>query len=234
MKKRIICIIPARGGSKGVPKKNIKLLNGKPLMQYTYEFAKQLGIFETICLSTDSIEIFNIGNNLGMEVPFLRPEIISTDNSSSLDVIKHAVEYYKKVLNKEFDFVCLLQPTVPFRDADLLLNEIILFLKQQEYDTLISFRKVPHKYNPEWVFKMNSESNAVLPLDENGITKRRQDLLNYYYRDGSLYLFKIENLLSDSIYGNSILPIILTDNNDVNIDTIEDWIEAEEHANRFL
>jgi|688.fasta_scaffold820095_1 CMP-N,N'-diacetyllegionaminic acid synthase len=234
MKKRIICIIPARGGSKGVPKKNIKLLNGKPLMQYTYEFAKQLGIFETICLSTDSIEIFNIGNNLGMEVPFLRPEIISTDNSSSLDVIKHAVEYYKKVLNKEFDFVCLLQPTVPFRDADLFLNEIILFLKQQEYDTLISFRKVPHKYNPEWVFKMNSESNAVLPLDENGITKRRQDLLNYYYRDGSLYLFKIENLLSDSIYGNSILPIILTDNNDVNIDTIEDWIEAEEHANRFL
>jgi CMP-N,N'-diacetyllegionaminic acid synthase len=234
MEKKIICIIPARGGSKGVPKKNIKLLNGKPLLQHTYEFAKQLGVFDTICLSTDSVEILNIGNNLGIEVPFLRPEAISRDNSSSLDVVIHAVEYYKQVLNRQYDFVCLLQPTVPFRDVNVFFEKIGEFLNQQVHDTLISFREVPHKFNPEWVFKMDVESNTVFPLYEKGIIKRRQDLNNYYFRDGSLYLFKIENLLLNSIYGNSIWPIILNDGNDVNIDTIEDWMKAEELAKKFI
>jgi CMP-N,N'-diacetyllegionaminic acid synthase len=227
MEKKVICIIPARGGSKGVPKKNIKLLNGKPLLQYTYEFAKELGIFKSICLSTDSDEISNIGKNLGIEVPFKRPDSISRDDTSSLEVVMHAVEYYKRVNNYTFDFICLLQPTVPFRDPDVLLKSMIDFLNQEQYDTLITFREVPHKYNPDWVFKFDIESKAVYPVDRNGVLKRRQDLSKYYFRDGSIYLFKTQNLLSNSIYGNLIMPVILTDQNDVNIDTMEDWIKAE-------
>jgi len=226
MEKRVICIIPARGGSKGVPKKNIKLLNGKPLVQYTYEFARKLGIFDTICLSTDSEEVLNIASRLGMDTPFLRPESISKDETSTFEVVKHAIEFYKVNLDKEFDYVCLLQPTVPFRDIEYLLPRILEHMSNSEVDTIVSFREVPHQYNPKWLFMLKENSSYILPIDKNGILKRRQDLNKYFHRDGSIYLFKVKNLVSNSIYGDFIAPIILSDSNDINIDTMKDWDKA--------
>jgi CMP-N,N'-diacetyllegionaminic acid synthase len=233
VKKKIICIIPARSGSKGVPGKNVKLLGGKPLLQYTVEFAKNLGIFETICLSTDSEKIRHIGIELGIETPFLRPAILALDDSSSFDVVKHVIDFYKSNLKKDFDYVCLLQPTVPFRDADNILPVLIDKMSLPHVDTIISFREVPHKYNPEWLFNFDEISNTVLPLSKSGIVLRRQDLQRFYYRDGSIYVFKVDNLKSDSIYGNHISPIILSDNMDINIDNMEDWLKAENYLSFY-
>lgn len=232
MTKKIICIIPARGGSKGVPKKNIKILNGKPLLQYTYEFALKLNIFNTICLSTDSMEISDIGKKLGIDTPFIRPESISTDESSSLEVVKHAIDFYKKNFNKVFDYVCLLQPTVPFRDIEVLSPKIIECINNSKADTFISFREVPHQYNPQWLFKLDKKSKYITPIDNIGIVTRRQDLKKFYHRDGSIYIFKVQNLESNSIYGKNIVPIILMDKNDINIDTMEDWTRAEMYLNK--
>ena len=233
MNKKIICIIPARGGSKGVPKKNIKILNGKPLLQYSYEFAIKLNIFNTICLSTDSKEISDIGKKIGLDTPFIRPESISTDESSSFEVVKHAIDFYKINFNKVFDYVCLLQPTVPFRDIDVLLPKIIESINNSKVDTIISFREVPHQYNPQWLFKLDKNSKYISPIDKAGIVTRRQDLKSFYHRDGSIYIFKVKNLESNSIYGNFIFPILLNDKNDINIDTMEDWSRAEIYLNKL-
>ncbi len=229
MNKKIICIIPARSGSKGVPGKNIKLLGGIPLVSYTIEFAKKLGIFETICLTTDSEEIRKLGLNSGIEVPFLRPDHLSQDNSSSLDFVIHAIDFYKSNFEKDFEYVCLLQPTVPFRDSLKILPELINLISQPEIDTVISFRVVPHKYNPEWMFEFCDFEKRMKPLSFSGIISRRQDLKSYYFRDGSIYLFKTNNLKYNSIYGNNIYPIILNDDKDINIDTIDDWESAEKY-----
>jgi N-acylneuraminate cytidylyltransferase len=235
MNMRILCIIPARGGSKGVPKKNVKLLNGKPLLQYTYEFALKLNIFDNICLSTDSIEISSIGKNLGIEVPFLRPESISTDSSSSFEFIEHALNYFELNLKSTFDYVCLLQPTVPFRDHNLFLPQIKKFLNSPDFDTLISFREVPHQYNPQWLFRIEKNSTTISPLNKNGVKKRRQDLDKFYCRDGALYLFKTSNIRSaQSIYGSKIMPLILCDSNDFNIDTMNDWVKVEKYLENII
>ena len=146
----IIAIIPARGGSKGVPRKNIKVLGGKPLIYYTIQTALEAN-FKKVIVSTDDEEIAIISKSLGAEVPFLRPSSISGDKDSSLSLIQHAVKYFE---NENFDFkaICLLQPTYPFRTQELI-NSCVKKLENPLYDSVISVLEVPDKYNPDWILK---------------------------------------------------------------------------------
>lgn len=225
---KILGIIPARGGSKGIQGKNIKLLAGKPLLAYTTESAKASKSLERVILSSDDKNIIAAGRKLGIEVPFVRPADLAGDVTSSLEVIQHAVNFLKGQ-GEKFDAVCLLQPTTPFRSAGLIDLAIEKFTKGN-YDSLISVREVPEEYNPHWSFE---EKNGELELatGEKEIIKRRQDLPKSYHRDGAIYITKTSVLLEqNSLYGNKIGFINTTGSPYVNIDTPEDWEKAERLA----
>lgn len=222
---KILGLIPARGGSKGVPKKNIKPLLGKPLIGYTIDVAHNSTLLNKTILSSDNNEIINISKKLGLEVPFVRPLELATDQSSTIDVVIHALKYYKSI-GEDFDAVCLLQVTNPFRTANFIDKAIRKFIEAKT-DALISVLEVPHEFNPHWVFEANGNENLKISTGEQQIITRRQDLPKAYYRDGSIYITKSDVILNQrSLYGKSISYILGDKNRHVNIDTLSDWEKA--------
>ncbi|WP_372920500.1 cytidylyltransferase domain-containing protein [Salegentibacter sp.] len=221
---KILGLIPARGGSKGIPGKNIKLLGGKPLLQYTWEAAKRASLLDKVILSSEDQEIIEVAKNLGLEVPFTRPEELAHDETPSIEVIKHALNFFKEK-GENFDAVCLMQPTTPFRSPGLLDACIKKFV-ENNLDSLISVREVPAEFNPHWVFE-EKEGLLKLATGEESIIPRRQELPKAYFRDGAIYLTKTEVLLEqNSLYGKRTGFYDTTGTPYVNIDTPEDWEKA--------
>jgi CMP-N-acetylneuraminic acid synthetase len=224
---RILSIIPARGGSKGVPGKNIKLLNGKPLLQYTAEIALESQYLTAVILSSDDTQIVKVAKRLGIQVPFLRPAELALDTTPTIDAIIHALQWYESQAIF-FDAVCLLQVTSPFRTVEFLNKAIEKFITSG-CDSLVSVQKVPHEYNPHWTFEVNSEGNLKIATGEDQIVNRRQELPDVYHRDGSIYITKTEVLLQQhSLYGKSISFIESSPEFYVNIDTLADWEKAKQ------
>lgn len=223
---RVLGIIPARGGSKGVPRKNIKLLGNKPLLQYTSDVALKSNLIDTLLLSSDDDQIIKVGKSLGIEVPFKRPLDLAIDTAPTLPVIQHALNYYKNI-GEEFDAVCLLQVTSPFRTVDFLNKAISKFIAT-DTDSLVSVQEVPHEFNPHWVFEETANGNLKIATGEEKIISRRQNLPKAYHRDGSIYLTKTSVILEqNSLYGNSIAYVTSPKDWYVNIDTMADWYKAE-------
>lgn len=225
---KILAIIPARGGSKGVPNKNIKHLNGKPLMSYTSEIALKSKFLNKVIVSTDDYEIAEVAKSLGLDVPFIRPNNLAADTSPTLPVIQHALNHFKE-LGEEFDAVCLLQVTSPSRTLDFLNNCIAKFILK-EPDSLISVLEIPHQFNPHWVFEENEIGNLSISTGEKKIIVRRQELPKAYYRDGSVYITKSKIILEEnSLFGSKISYLINPVEHNVNIDTLNDWLKAEKY-----
>lgn len=221
---RILGIIPARGGSKGVPGKNIKLLGELPLLAYTAKSALASKQLSKVILSTDSPSIAAVAQHYGIEVPFLRPETLATDTASSIAVVQHAVSYLENQ-GEFFDAVCLLQPTSPFRPKGFIDLAIQKFI-HDDVDALVSVLPVPHEFNPHWVFEPNEKGLLQIATGEQEIIKRRQDLPPAYFRDGALYITKTSVIKEGSFYGAKLSYI---ENNPafyVNIDTEADWEKA--------
>lgn len=224
---KILAIIPARGGSKGVPGKNIKLLNGKPLLAYTSEIALQSKQLTEVIVSTEDESIMEVAKNWGIKVPFVRPMTLAQDNTPTLDVLVHALQWYEKQ-HVFFDAVCLLQVTSPFRTVQFLDKAIEKFM-EKDTDSLVSVQKVPHEFNPHWIFEENEQGNLKIATGETEIISRRQELPTAYHRDGSIYLTKTEVILNKhSLYGKSTAFIESDSESYVNIDTLQDWEKAEE------
>jgi CMP-N,N'-diacetyllegionaminic acid synthase len=224
---KILAIIPVRGGSKGIPGKNIKLLNGKPLLVYTSEIALQSKHLTEVIVSTEDKQIIETAKSLGIKVPFVRPMELAQDNTPTIDVIIHALKWYQNQ-NVFFDAVCLLQVTSPFRTVDFLDKAIEKFI-ETDSDSLVSVQRVPHEYNPHWTFEVNFDGNLKIATGETKIISRRQELPTAYHRDGSIYITKKDVLLKDhSLYGKSITFIESDAEFYVNIDTIQDWEKAED------
>lgn len=228
---KILALIPARSGSKGVPNKNIKLLDGLPLIAYTIKQALESHCFTKIVVSTDTEEIAEIAKHYGAEVPFLRPKELATDTTSSITVAQHAITFFEEK-NTFFDAVCLLQPTAPFREKRFIEDAISKF-SQQAADALVSVLPVPDEYNPHWTFEKDSNGFLTIATGENEIIKRRQDLPKTYFRDGSIYLTKANFIKKGTFYGNQLSfiesnPLLYT-----NIDTPLDWQRAEEHIHKI-
>lgn len=221
---RVLGIIPARGGSKGVPGKNKKMLGSKPLIAYTIEAAKESTLLTDSIISTDDPEIQAIGHEYDIEVPFLRPVHLASDTAKSIDVVIHALDFLKDK-GRVYDAVCLLQPTVPFREAQSI-DEAIRTYVQQEFDSLISVLPVPHEYNPHWVFIENEGALSISTGDAEIIT-RRQELPQAYHRDGSIYLVAKSVIDKGTFYGSKMGFVTSNPQKHVNIDTLEDWKEAE-------
>jgi CMP-N,N'-diacetyllegionaminic acid synthase len=230
---RILGIIPARGGSKGIPGKNIKLLNGKPLLAYTSEIALASNHLTKVVLSSDDKTIISKAIELGIEVPFVRRAELALDTTPTIDVIIDVLNWFGNK-NIFFDAVCLLQVTSPFRSVAFLDEALHKFILSG-CDSLISVQKVPHEYNPHWTFEINEKGNLTIATGENKIIPRRQELPEAFHRDGSVYITRTSVILNQqSLYGKTITYLESPKETHVNIDTVEDWEKAEKIARNFL
>ena len=223
---RILGLIPARGGSMGVPRKNIKLLGGIPLINYTINSALNCPLLSDVIVSTEDEEIAEISKKSGAKVSFIRPLELASNKAPSIDTIRHAINFFI-ALDETYDAVCLLQPTVPFRDSNDIDKAISIFSKNDS-DSLISVQEIPHKFNPHWAFLESSESDHLkLATGGDQIISRRQDLPKAFFRDGSIYITKTQTILEDnSLYGKNI-SYYHNKKDTINIDTLEDWALAE-------
>lgn len=225
---KVLGLIPARGGSKGVPRKNIRELCGKPLIQYTIDAALAAEKLDEVMVSTEDEEIAAIAKNLGAAVPFLRPEELASDDSPTIDAVVHVLHSYQK-LGKFFDAVCLLQPTNPLRTS-LLIDSCIEKFEITKADSLLSVRSVPHEFNPHWIYEVSESNFLKLATGETEIIPRRQQLPPAYYRDGSIYITKASVILEQhSLYGAKISYFNVDHLDHVNIDTEQDWKKAEKN-----
>ncbi|WP_333600060.1 acylneuraminate cytidylyltransferase family protein [Flavobacterium sp.] len=222
---RILGLIPARGGSKGVPRKNIKLLGKKPLIEYTIDAAKESKFLTDILVSTDDEEIAIAAELSGYKPPFLRPQELAEDTSTSLEVVQHAVAFFESQ-NIFFDAVCLLQPTNPFREMGCIDKAIEKFIAA-DADCLVSVLAIPHEYNPHWAFEETGNGLLKIATADETIIPRRQDLPKAFHRDGSIYITKTEVIKNGSLFGKSIAYIESNPQFHVNIDTMKDWELAE-------
>lgn len=222
---RILGLIPARGGSKGVPKKNIKLLGTKPLLVYTIDAAKSSKLITEIVVSTDDEEIAILAAVYGCKPPFLRPAEFAEDTSTSLEVVQHAISFFESK-NIFFDAVCLLQPTTPFREKGSIDIAIEKFITSKS-DCLISVLPIPPEYNPHWAFEENEKSLLKIATGDATIIPRRQELPQAFHRDGAIYISKTDVIKGGSFYGKSIAYIESNPEFYVNIDTMDDWELAE-------
>lgn len=224
---RILGLVPARGGSKGILGKNIKPLAGKPLVAYTFDSIRESKLLTQTIVSTDDAEIANTCKSLGLTVPFLRPADLAADKSPTLPVITHALDFFAEN-DVFFDAVCLLQVTSPFRESGLIDRAIEKFI-QSDADALVSVLPVPHEYNPHWVFEPNEKGFLKIATGEKEIITRRQELPPAYIRDGAIYITKTAVIQEqNSLYGKSLAFIENQSDIHVNLDTLDDWQKAEQ------
>lgn len=227
---QILGLITARGGSKGVPGKNIKPLGGKPLLQYSIDAARSCPGIQRLVLSTDDPAIAECGKALGAEVPFMRPEALALDNTPTLPVVQHVLQELAKT-GAHFDAVCLLQPTSPFRRESLLNDCITRFIESQA-DTLITVRKVPAEYNPHWTFEEKQDGLLRISTGEENIIPRRQELPVAWHRDGQVYITLSSVIQNENtLLGKKMVGFDNSLSAPINIDTMEDWYKAEAYIN---
>ena len=229
---KVLGLIPARGGSKGIPLKNQKELGGKPLLQYTIEAALGSKLLDNVIFSSEDATLIDLARRMGAEVSFVRPAHLASDTASSIAVVEHALEALA-AMGRNYDAICLLQVTNPFRTSQFIDNAILKF-KEAGTDSLVSVLKVPHEFNPHWIYEVSEKNTLKLSTGENEIIKRRQDLPVAYYRDGSIYITKSDIVTSQhSLYGKEISYIESDPERHVNIDTIQDWERAVVLAEKF-
>lgn len=215
---KILYLIPARGGSKGVPNKNIKLLAGKPLIAYSITEALKIAKKEDICVSTDSIPIKQVAESMGLEVPFLRPDEIASDTATTESVILHALDYYKHK-GIHYDFVVLLQPTSPLRKAIHIEEAIALINK--DVDLIVSVKETDA--NPYYVLFQENEE-GILEKSKKGVFTRRQDCPVVYELNGAIYVIRVNALLKLGYQNLKKTKYLMPKK--VSID-IDDWLDFE-------
>jgi CMP-N,N'-diacetyllegionaminic acid synthase len=222
---RVLGLIPARGGSKGVPRKNVRSLGGKPLLQYTADAALAARHLARVVLSTDDPEIAGIGRAIGLDVPFIRPAEFAQDSAPMFPVIAHALRHLEDSGDR-FDAVCLLQPTTPFRTREDI-DACIDLLVETGADTVITVLPVPPEHNPHWVYFRSEEGMLRLSTGEKTPIPRRQDLPPAFHREGSVYVTRCQTIERGTLYGPRVVGHVVDPATRVNIDDPRDWERAE-------
>lgn len=223
---RVLGVVPARGGSKGVPRKNVRLLAGKPLLQYTAEAALAASRLTRVILSTDDEEIAEVGRQCGLDVPFIRPVELARDDTPMLPVVQHAIGAVEAE-DTLYDAVCLLQPTNPMRTS-AQIDGCIELLETSGADAVMTVLPVPAEYNPHWVYFRTTDGELKLSTGEPQPIPRRQALPAAYHREGSVYVARCEVVMrEDSLYGRRTLGYEVDPEWSVNIDDPSDWARAE-------
>lgn len=220
---KILVIIPARGGSKGIPYKNIKPLNGKPLIHYTIDVARGIAKDEDICVSTDDPEIIKCVENYGLKVPFVRPAELATDTAGTYEVLLHALDFYEKQ-GKTYDIVLLLQNTSPFRTKKQVKEAIALY--NPEIDMVVSVKEC--SANPYYNCFEEDENGYLHISKGNGQYTRRQDVPTAYEYNGAIYVINPESLKKMPLgkFAKRI-KYVMDDLHSVDLDNMIDWKFAE-------
>lgn len=217
---KVLVVIPARGGSKGILKKNIKLLKNKPLILYSIDVAKSIVSSDNICISTDDDEIINLVESYGTTVPFKRPPELATDTASTNDVLLHAISYYESK-DSYYDIVILLQPTSPLRTALHVKNAMLLY--NQNIDMVVSVRE---SHAPAVLCKENETGYLEDIFNKDNL--RRQDIPVYYEYDGSIYIINIKSLKENGLAKlKKKIKYIMPIKESIDIDNQFDWEIAE-------
>ena len=219
-----IAIIPARSGSKGLKDKNIKLLNGKPLLAYSIEAAIKSKCFDTIIVSTDSKKYADIAIKYGAEVPFLRTKKNSSDKSGAWDVVKEVLDSYKKQ-NKEYDTFMYLQPTSPLRSENDIKKAYKLY-KDLKANSIVSVCET--EVSPLYCYHLPKDNNLSKVLNIENENKRRQDTGKYYTMNGSIYLANVKSFLkTNDIYKKKCYAYVMDKTSSIDIDDEIDFTIAE-------
>ena len=223
---RVLGLVPARGGSKGIPRKNIKLLAGKPLLQYTAEAALAASRLSRVVLSTEDREIAELGARCGLDVPFLRPAELASDETPTLPVVQHAL-LWLEAFGDRYDAVCLLQPTSPLRLPEDI-DGCVELLETKDADAVITILKVPAEYNPHWVYFRGDGGLLRLSTGEADPIPRRQELPSAFHREGSVYVTRRKVVMEQSsLFGARTAGYLVAADRSVNIDDSKDWQRAE-------
>lgn len=225
---RILALIPARGGSKGIPKKNIKLIAGKPLIEYTIDAAKKSRYIDSIVLSSDSEEILEYGEKNKIDI-LKRPDEFAADTSSMKDVIFHVLEDFR-IKNGEIpEIVLLLQPTSPLRTEQHIDEALEIFLEDSKADSLVSIIETPHNHSPYSVMKFNENGYLDFFIDDGENYNLRQSKPKTFSRNGAaLYIFKCDMFLkTGSIYGEKCVSYLMKEEESIDIDNMYDFKIAE-------
>jgi CMP-N,N'-diacetyllegionaminic acid synthase len=236
-KRSILGIIPSRGGSKTIPRKNIKEFLGKPLLVWTIEVAKESKVFDRLILSTEDEEIAETGRVFGAEVPFLRPPELAQDATPTAPVVRHAVEWLRVHNGWTPEFVMVLEPTSPGRRA-FHLREATALLQTSGGDSVASISEVPHHYAPVKLLKLHGDGmiHGIDGTPVRNMIHRRQDLPPYYGFDGLLYACKAELLMTEppTLWGEKVIGYVVDSKYSVDLDRPEDWAAAEAKLREIL
>ncbi|MCW3805808.1 cytidylyltransferase domain-containing protein [Plebeiibacterium marinum] len=217
--KDTLIIIPARGGSKGLPGKNIKTLRGKPLICYTIDAAREVAEDIDICVSTDDCEIKNVVENYGLKVPFLRPTELATDTADAYSVILHALRYYEGY-GVNYEQIILLQPTSPFRNGKHIKEANDLY--SNDIDMVVSVKET--KSNPYYLLFEENEK-GYLEKSKKGDFTRRQDCPRVWEYNGAIYIINVESLLKMKM--NQFSKIIKYEMDDLSSVDIDDEMDFQ-------
>ena len=220
-----MAVIPARGGSKGVPRKNVRLLNGKPLIAYSIEAGLASQYISHLIVSTDDPEIASISRSCGADVPFLRPSELATDEASSVDAALHSLNTIEEAKGIRYDVVVLLQPTSPLRTAEDIDNVLQLLFTSNAH-SVVSFYQVEQGH-PQYMYLI--ENNRPVPLlEKQTLNVRRQEFPKVYVRNGAIYAVRRDVLVSQrNFYGHDMRAYIMPFKRSINIDVEFDLALAE-------
>ena len=222
MKKLVV--IPARGGSKGIPGKNIKLLGGKPLIYYTIDAARDIVDDQYICVSTDDPQIINVVERYGLTVPFKRPDYLATDIASTFDVLLHALNFYEQQRDERFDVIVLLQPTSPFRTGRHIQEALALY--SEEIDMVVSVKETDA--NPYYVCFEEDERGLLQVSKGDGHYTRRQDCPPVYEYNGAVYVINVDSLRRMPMSNfTKKKKYVMDREHSLDLDTMLDWQLAE-------
>jgi CMP-N-acetylneuraminic acid synthetase len=221
----VLGIVPARGGSKGVPGKNVRLLAGRTLLDYTASAATASGVLDRVVLSTDSEEIADAGRRAGLDVPFMRPASLAQDDTPMLPVIQHAITTLTES-GWTPDVIVLLQPTSPLR-RPWHIRDAVTALRETKADSVVTVVELPRHLSPDYVMRI--EDGLLRPfLPDGARVTRRQDARAAYSRDGTVYAcWRATIDRFRSLYGERCHPLIVSAADSLSIDSLDDWTEAE-------
>jgi CMP-N,N'-diacetyllegionaminic acid synthase len=227
--KKIVALIPARGGSKGLARKNVKLLLGKPLIAWTIEASKKSKYLDRIIVSTEDNQIARVAKDNGAEIPFIRPKKFARDDSPMSDVIVHAIQWLKK-RKQQFNYLALLQPTSPLREAADIDRCIERLINSTMAKSIVSLAKFEEKH-PEFNVIIDKKTGLIKRLDGSTVffeNIRRQDLSDVYFFTGSMYISEVKTYMAKkTFFHDATLAYIEPRSKSIDINELTDFICAE-------
>jgi len=219
---KAIAIIPARGGSKRIPRKNIKEFYGKPLIAYSIQTAQESNLFEKIIVTTDDDEIAQVAKHYGAEVPFIRPKVLADDFTGTADVVIHALQWLQEH-GEKYDYVCTIYATAPLLQSKYLIEG---YDKLKNSDAINAFSATSMPFPIQRTFKISDDERCEMFWPEN-YSARSQDLEEAYQDAGQFYWTKTDKKSNEIMFGKESIPIVLPRHLVQDIDTLEDWQRAE-------